>query len=371
MYPSPETRDLLFTLLKAGLYPDFASAQLPPPDESRWREVYRTATEQGVAAIVLEGVQRLLAAGTLPAEAAPPRTLKLQWALNAERSVRLYERQRRVISRLAAFYREHGIPMMVLKGYGLSRCYPRPEQRPCGDIDIWLFGRQRQADTLLRQERHVRIDEDVHHHTTFRIEGVMVENHYDFLNVHAHPSNREIERLLKRYAERPGERVEIEGAEVLLPGADFNALFLLRHAASHFAAQDIGLRHVVDWALFVARYHDRIDWPALVRTARKMNMHRFLGCLHAISTDCLGLDAAKVPALERDARLERRVLDDILHPEFSEPPPRRGIVRLTLYRTRRWWANRWKHRIVYREGLARTFLAQLRSHLMKPRSLTR
>lgn len=36
--------------------------------------------------------------------------------------------------------------MMVLKGYGLSLNYLKPSHRPCGDIDIWLFGKQKEAD---------------------------------------------------------------------------------------------------------------------------------------------------------------------------------------------------------------------------------
>lgn len=39
--------------------------------------------------------------------------------------------------------------MMVLKGYGLGKNYPAPNHRPCGDIDIWNFGRQEEVDALI------------------------------------------------------------------------------------------------------------------------------------------------------------------------------------------------------------------------------
>ena len=77
-----------------------------------------------------------------------------------------------------------------------------------------------------------------------------------------------------------------------------------------------------------------------------------------------------IPAFDRDPALEERVLADILQPEFSETPPAGGLLRTVWFRTRRWWCNRWKHRIVYSEGLLWTFLVQVRSHLMKPHSLT-
>lgn len=122
------------------------------------------------------------------------RPLRLQWAVTTEQVAQCYDYQKGVIGRLARFDAQHNIPMMLLKGYGLSLNYPVPQHRPCGDIDIWLYGRQEEADDLLRREKGIAIDEDKHHHTVFHVDGVMVENHYDFLNIHAHRSNCAIER---------------------------------------------------------------------------------------------------------------------------------------------------------------------------------
>jgi hypothetical protein len=61
----------------------------------------------------------------------------------------------------------------------------------------------------------------------------------------------------------------------------------------------------------------------------------------------------------------------ILSPEFSEPKPHSGTLRIVAYKFRRWWANRWKHRIVYREGLIKSFITQVYSHIIKPKSITK
>lgn len=222
---------------------------------------------------------------------------------------------------------------------------------------------------MLRTKYGIAIDEDKHHHTVFYIEGVMVENHFDFLNVHSHISNREIEHILQRLASQSGETADIGGCKIYLPPADFNALFLLRHTAAHFAARDIGLRHLLDWALFVQKYHDKIGWKQLELIAREQNMHRFLHCMNALSIDFIDIPPDCFPSFERDAALEQRVLNDILHPGFDEQPPQGNIVKGLVFKFRRWWANRWKHRIVYRENLLRTFFVQLYSHLLKPKSL--
>ena len=359
------TRDekIYFSLLRIGLGTESPREILPELAKLQWGEIYRLAVRQGTGALIWDALRQLHAMEYLPL------SLRVQWAYNVEQIEDRYRKQEKVLAGLSKFYASHSISLMLLKGYGLSFCYPCPEHRECGDIDIWLFGRQREADELLCREWGIRIDEDKHHHTVFLIDGIMVENHYDFLNVHAHASNREIEQLLRTYAEIHGETICLKDTEIHLPSPSFNALFLLRHAAAHFAAAEIGIRHIADWGMFIRRYCDKIDWTELYATARRMNMHRFLNCINAISINNIGVDVKLFPSFERDLKLEERVLNDILHPEFSEKFPEKGFIRIIRFKFRRWLANRWKHRIVYREGLIHTFFRQVYSHLLKPKSI--
>lgn len=354
----------LFALVRATLRNRMDDASLfEGTDAAQWREIYDLSSVQGVLAQAWDGMQ------LLPEAMRPPRALRLQWAVNVERIEKVYRRQERAIARLAAFYREHAIPMMLLKGYGLSLFYPVPEHRPCGDIDIWLFGRQPEADKLVAREWGVPVDVHKEHHTTFDVDGIMVENHYDLVNNETHSSNRRIEQPLKRFASRPGESVELGGVPVDLPSVPFNALFLLRHAAVHFAAINIGLRHVLDWYVFIERNAGKIDWEELHELAREANMDRFLECLNAICTEELGLDPSLLPPFAVDPKLKERVLNEILSPEFSAPKPT-GLLPNMWFKTRRWWANRWKHRIVYDEGLAGAFVNSVRAHLKRPKSIS-
>lgn len=82
----------------------------------------------------------------------------------------------------------------------------------------------------------------------------------------------------------------------------------------------------------------------------------------------LGLEAPSLPDFERDAELEKRVLDEILSPAFSGEQPE-GLLRVVRFKIRRWWANRWKHRLVFDEGLAGAFVHSAWAHLKRPRSI--
>ena len=180
---------------------------------------------------------------------------------------------------------------------------------------------------------------------------------------------RAVELLSERFGAEPEKKVLLGEAPLYLPSVDFNALFLLRHTAGHFAAEKIGLRHLIDWTMFIDRHSEEIDWTALKLIVYKMNMHRFLRTLCALSIDYLGLDESKIPPFERDAQLEERVMNELLHPEFSEKVPKGNIFTIVRFKFRRWWANRWKHRIVYRENLLSSFFRSSWSHLLKPKSI--
>ncbi len=336
-----------------------------------WNDLFQMGVKQGVAAIQLDGLQKMMEAGVMAKEQLPPREVTMAWASHTMQVERRWRKHKEVIDGLVEFYASHGIRMMVIKGYSLSLLYPRPEHRPCGDVDIWLFGEQDRADRLLNEERGVEIDRDHHHHTVFHVDGVMIENHYDFFNIHAHLSSREIERELHGLLEEVECNVApTEGTgkvKLVAPPADFNALFLLRHAAAHFAAEEIAIRHVVDWAMFVMHNHKEIDWERLETIAKKQNMHRFLHCLNGICIDYLGVPEGVFTKFERDKALEGRVMKDILYPAFPDKSAiGKNVFRDYAFRLRRWWANRWKHRMVYREGLLFTFLVQIRCHLMTP-----
>lgn len=278
----------LFALVRATLRNRMDDASLfEGTDAAQWREIYDLSSVQGVLAQAWDGMQ------LLPEAMRPPRALRLQWAVNVERIEKVYRRQERAIARLAAFYRRACDPDDAAQGLRLEPFLSRsgtPSLRGHRHLAFRASARGRQAG---RREWGVPVDVHKEHHTTFDVDGIMVENHYDFVNKETHASNARLERLFKQYAAQPGESVAVAGVAVYLPSEQLNALFLLRHAAVHFAAINIGLRHVLDWCVFVAHCHDRIDWPALYAVARETRMVGFLNCLNALCVDCLGLEARR------------------------------------------------------------------------------
>lgn len=328
-----------------------------------WDAIEALAEEQGLLAIVLDGIEKL--AG----DQRPSQEQLLNWigTVLQEYEYR-YDAYTKAIANLAGFYNSHGFKMMVLKGYACAMNWSTPAHRPCGDIDIWLFGHQAEADKTLAGDRGINIDTSEHHHTVFYWCDFMVENHYDFLNVHHHKSNITLETILKELGQDDSHYVELKDEKVYLPSPNLHALFLLRHMMSHFASTGIQIRQLMDWGFFVEKQRKEVDWTWLEEQLEKFGMKRLYQVFNAICIEDLGFDVSLFPHVRFDSKLKNRVLNDILSPEFSEKTPRNIIMRIP-FKIRRWRANAWKHELCFSESMWSAFWSGVKSHLMKPSSI--
>ena len=329
------------------------------PEDIKWDKVFDIAIKQGVVAIALDGAQKSYEKGN-PIEI--DTMTKFQW-IDASRQVEVtYDLHEKTSKKLALFYKRHDIRMLLLKGLGMSINYSIPNHRPCGDLDIYLFGDLKKGDRLVEKELGIKIDHSHHIHTVFAYSGVTVENHYNFFYIYAHPSSKEVDRWMKEKAKN------FQGKDgIYLPTSEVNALYIIRHAATHFAAEQITLRHVLDWAFFVDKHYHDVDWKWHWKKCQELNMDKFLLAINDICVTYLGFTPDKFK-LGSDKSLTEKILNDIFQPEFDEKNPK-GVIAYIHSRFRRWWCNRWKHKIVYPESLLSTFLYQIKAHLMKPATL--
>lgn len=333
-----------------------------PSSDFDWKAIKSLSTRQGLTGIVIDGVEHL------PEKVRPSKSVLLEWIGNVIQSYEYrYNQCKRSIAELAGFYNSHGFRMMVLKGYACALDWPRPEHRPCGDIDIWLFGKQQEVDDILTKEKQIKIDKSHHHHTVFNWDEFTVENHYDFVNVYANRSSTELEKIFKELGRDDSYFVEVYGEKVYLPSPNLHALFLIKHMASHFAAAEITLRQVLDWAFFVEKHHKDVDWDWLLSLLRKFHMMDFFNIINAICVENLGFQTEIFPTVQFLPDLKEMVLDDILDPTYSAAEPPKLIPRL-IYKYRRWHGNAWKHNLCYSESRWNSFWTGVWAKCLKPKS---
>lgn len=372
-----------------------------------WDEVEVFAVRQGLLGVVLDGIQRLRINENLNENLnLPDKVFMLEWLGKVMLEEQRYVEYRKAIAALVAFYNAHGFRMMLLKGYACGKDWPMPEHRPYGDIDIWLFGKQKEADAALENLNNnnndnvnghkgkvfseVKIDRSHHHHTVFNWMGFTVENHYDFINVHHHRSNAELEKIFKELGSEANlnendnrnavgtriQSVDVNGQKVFLPSPNLHALFLLKHLVSHFASERMTLRQLLDWAFFVEKHTKEIDWGWLLPIVEDFHMKEFFDIVNAICVEDLGFYPVEslefsVESLLKSLEfrnLKERVLDDILEPEFSEKAPK-NVLRRIPFKYCRWKANEWKHFLCYKESMHSAFWSGVKNHLLKPSSI--
>ena len=366
---STDIQDTFLQLVRIGIG---TSKDAKISKDVDWAQLKALADRQGLSAVVLDALNT---DGTYLTDTMPLQ-MKLEWIgevlQNYEQRYKQYEG---AIGSLAGFYNQHGFKMMVLKGYACSLDWPKPEHRPCGDIDIWLFGRQKDADKALinssrigELENKVTIDSSHHHHTVFEWKGFTVENHFDFINVHHHKSHVEFEKILKEQGRDDSYSVEVNGEKVYLPSPNLHSLFLIKHLMLHFSTGEINLRQLLDWAFFVEKHGKDIDWEWLEGVLDDFGMKDLYNVFNAICVGALGFDVQIFRQVQFDPSLKDKVLADILSPEFGPEMPK-NVFKRVIWKWRRWKANEWKHKLCYKESMWSAFWSGVWGHLLKPSSI--
>ena len=347
-----EHKELLCLLKKAIATEDNGE----PITITDWGNVYRNATKQSVAAIIFDLLERKGGNVVLP------KRLMVEWLGQSLFQKSIYEQYVQAISKLASFYATQHIQMLLLKGYGLSLNYPKPELRNVGDIDIYLFGEKEFGDNMVEREPNIPVNRTYHKHPNFSYEGAAVENHGKFFDNEKHKSNGSFELRLKELLDEDGRNlIQSPISNCFLPSPTFNALFLLRHAGEHFATNEISLRHVLVLGFLFERFHNEIDWNYVLSVYNEEGIKRFYDSIATICIRDLGFNEVSFNGYTHSYELADKVLDDIFEDKQALPMSTSGIagikkIRYGIGKSLRWWNNRWKYRMVYNENLLESFL---------------
>lgn len=366
-------RDIILTLIRHGIGKETILSQKNYQNVD-WKAIEAFAVEQGLSGVIIDGIDKVQSSEGLNVSVSLPLQMKLEWIGEVLQNYeQRYMAYRKAISDLAGFYNQHGIKMMVLKGYACALDWPKPNHRPCGDIDVWLFGKQKMADAVLSswfkgQGSKARIDNGHHHHTIFEWKEFTVENHYDFINVHGRHSNKGLEQIFKELGQDDTHFVEVNGEKLYLPSPNLHALFLMRHLVAHFASVSITFRQILDWAFFLEKHTNEIDWNWLIGALKEYHMYDFYNCINAICVGDLGFDVKISPTVQFDPSLKDRVLNDIFNPKYGVEEPK-GFIKRLAYKYKRWQGNAWKQELCFPESRTSSFMTGLWSHITKPAHL--
>ena len=298
------TDSQFFALLRAGLWNE-VPAREPFAGGVDWEALYRLAYEQTVVPLVTDGINRL--PGEILPAAEPERLdpFLADMMTTAKRNRHLDAFIPKLFGALA------GIPVVLVKGQSLAQDYPDPERRQPGDIDLLLLPESYEAAKAVLLPKATQVEEESlpiwHQGMHFR--SIEVEIHGSISTLMSRKLDRKLAALLEeefRTASFPS--VTIGGAEIPVPSADFNAIYVFLHFLQHYWAGGVGLRQLADWMTFISVHKRDIHPVILEKRLEDLGLLHVWKVFTGFVQEYLGCPAEKLPlAAEPDPAKDARI----------------------------------------------------------------
>lgn len=344
------TQNVLLDLLKISLWDVSPNIDYGNLSGEEWLEVYRLSGKQGVRSLAFGGVSRL------PESMQPDEKLLLSWAANTALAKEKSLRNMEIVSQLDTLFAAEGMELLLLKGCALADCYPIPEYREYGDIDIYLFGNHSKGDSLLRKQG-IPVKE-VEKHSAFIFQGILVENHKMFIDLigdsdifckKRKEAFQFMEWILHEIL-KEDKKQYLDRYSIRVPSATFNFLFMIMHTGSHLG-KELVVRHVCDWACFLAANKGKYNERRIEQALDKMNFKLLCLMMTDIAIRYIGMPAEFAPSFYKKGDREQ-INAKFVNSLFRHFPGAKEIEKNTLYcRWQRFYHNQWVYDLFKKEYL--------------------
>ncbi|MDP3453292.1 MAG: nucleotidyltransferase family protein [Bacteroidales bacterium] len=299
-----------------------------------WQEIYSQSAKQGIHNLIFTTLPKveqsdqlelnfssesdtpsLVKYGVLNiATVAPPYDICRKWEQDLEDNKVVFSKQREVISELIKYLKEKDIRTLLLSSIAISRFYPDPSARFCGDIDLYLF-KNYDSGIKLIERLGITVDRVNSGFCRFIFRGVNIRFHKSFLfsQFRNRPYTRSDKRISKELISLLKEdSISVKGDDGVLidvPGPNFMALYIIRYTVLHFLEYGLFLRHLCDLILFFQENSERIDFVKLKKILREYKQYKLFCSIIEICKVYLGFKPDF--ATKDHPRLTKRVLEDI------------------------------------------------------------
>lgn len=195
-----------------------------------------------------------------------------KWLKRASRAVQGNLALCRAQNDLARLLEKEGIPYAVIKGTSAAAYYPKPDLRALGDVDFLVLPEDLPRATAALEQAGYRKGEDGHDcHVLFRFNGVRFEMHFETSGIPYGETGEIIRTFLQ---DTPLQAIPRDGG--MVPDPVRHGLILLLHMQHHMLGEGLGLRHLCDWACFVAgAEQDELWQETLLPFLQEIGLYRY------------------------------------------------------------------------------------------------
>lgn len=149
---------------------------------------------------------------------------------------------------------KNNIPVVLLKGSGISGLYPVPELRKSGDVDLLLLDCTDidRCGDILEKEGFCKVKDQVaNHHIVFSThEKIEIEMHIMFAEPFDNKKTNEYLNNIYSTCKEHVTQTEVMGITFPVLENAYNGFYLLLHMLQHFLRSGFGLKLFCDWVVF-------------------------------------------------------------------------------------------------------------------------
>ena len=355
-------QEIVFLLLRLGLGTSSPEQEdlsgLTFLNEKQWKEIEELTCRHGVAAIAFDGLCTIVATEGAHflnhfEDSSFWSRFVATWAVGIVEHQ--YEwgnkRQSVVIKEIQEKWAANGIQMMLMKGQAMGNYYPNPNHRCPGDIDCYLFGDYAKGNEIARLFPGV-VDESWYKHSQILFKGQTIENHQFFVHTRGGKNSKTLDNLLCVFLKETDAQFGcLPGTGVLLPPPMFNAVFLSYHSLAHFLAEGLLLKQLVDWAMFIKRDQDKVDWKVFYEICDKYHFRRFVDVATDIAAHYLNIKIKD--DIYSTSSFTPKVLHSALYDDDFIFSKSGSVWSKRLHLVRNLYKNSWKHHQIYQHSIIR------------------
>lgn len=210
-----------------------------------------------------------------------------------------------------------GIPYVILKGSASASYYPEPLLRTMGDTDILVATSDlSRVDAVLREDGFCIKNEDDHEaHCAYTKQTGSVclscEVHWQLAGIPEGKIGEQIRVYLSDMITSAKPHPLLVG-ECMFPTDFHHGLVMLIHVARHLIHTGIGLRHLCDWAVFVAKFSDGEFCEIFEEKLKTVGLWRFAQLLTQLSIKYLNCPKKEWCGVGDETYLEK-MMEDVLN----------------------------------------------------------
>ncbi len=139
-------------------------------------------------------------------------------------------------------------------------------------------------------------------------------------------------------------------SKIFLPPVQWNAMFLTYHACAHFLTEGLRLKQVLDWALFLQKYQEEVDWNKFYGFCERYHLKRFVDAITAICVNNLGVKITRDDVCKESPYAEK-ILNSTLYDDDYVFGSGEGGWRNRWHLVRNLFHYRWKYEEIYQESV--------------------